>query len=83
VPEAIRKCQNSGVVVRMITGDNLATATTIAIKCGIIKPDENFLILDSHEFNKKIRDNNDDKKINKKRHRFVNFVFAYSIKTIL
>jgi Ca2+ transporting ATPase len=36
VPDAIRKCQTSGVVVRMVTGDNVNTATSIAIKCGII-----------------------------------------------
>jgi P-type Ca2+ transporter type 2B len=56
VPEAIRKCQKSGVVVRMITGDNINTARSIAIKCGIIKPsDDNFLVLDSKEFNARIR----------------------------
>ena len=47
VPEAIRKCQNSGVVVRLVTGDKIATATSIAHKCGIIKPGDNFLILES------------------------------------
>ncbi len=40
----------------MVTGDNLNTATSIAIKCGIIKPNDNFLVLESKEFNKKIRD---------------------------
>ena len=58
VPDAIRKCQTSGVVVRMITGDNINTATSIALKCGIINPSENFLILESKEFNKRIRDSN-------------------------
>ena len=56
VPDAIKKCQTSGIVVRMITGDNLNTATSIALKCGIIKPNEDFLILESKEFNKRIRD---------------------------
>ncbi len=32
VPDAIKKCQSSGVVVRMITGDNIKTATSIALK---------------------------------------------------
>lgn len=39
----------------MVTGDNLNTATSIAIKCGIIKPSDSFLILESKEFNKRIR----------------------------
>ena len=58
VPDAIRKCQESGVVVRMITGDNIKTATSIALKCGIVKPSDDFLILESKEFNKRIRDVN-------------------------
>ena len=56
VPDAIKKCQSSGVVVRMVTGDNVNTATSIALKCGIIKPGDDFLILESKDFNKKIRD---------------------------
>lgn len=56
VPDAIKKCQTSGIVVRMVTGDNINTATSIAVKCGIIKPSDEFLILDSKEFNKRIRD---------------------------
>ncbi|RNA35555.1 plasma membrane calcium-transporting ATPase 2 isoform X2, partial [Brachionus plicatilis] len=56
VPDAISKCQTSGVTVRMVTGDNINTATSIAMKCGIIKPGDDYLILESHEFNKRIRD---------------------------
>jgi Ca2+ transporting ATPase len=56
VPDAIRKCQTSGVVVRMVTGDNINTATSIAMKCGIIKPGDDFLILESKDFNKRIKD---------------------------
>ncbi|CAF2314056.1 unnamed protein product [Rotaria sp. Silwood2] len=56
VPEAIEKCQRAGVVVRMVTGDNIMTARSIATKCGIIKPNEDFLILEGKEFNKRIRD---------------------------
>ena len=40
----------------MVTGDNINTARSIAIKCGIIKPGDNFLVYESKEFNKKIRD---------------------------
>jgi Ca2+ transporting ATPase len=56
VPDAIKKCQSSGVVVRMVTGDNVNTATSIALKCGILKPGDDFLVLESKEFNEKIRD---------------------------
>ncbi|CAF0812104.1 unnamed protein product [Didymodactylos carnosus] len=56
VPEAIEKCQRAGIIVRMVTGDNVNTARSIATKCGIIKPTDNFLVLDGKEFNKRIRD---------------------------
>ena len=39
----------------MVTGDNLNTARAIAIKCGIIKSDDNFLAMDGKEFNKRVR----------------------------
>ncbi|KAH8598832.1 putative calcium-transporting ATPase 2 [Bisporella sp. PMI_857] len=38
VPEAVKTCQNAGVVVRMVTGDNLITAKAIATECGIYTP---------------------------------------------
>ncbi|XP_060516271.1 plasma membrane calcium-transporting ATPase 2 isoform X2 [Cylas formicarius] len=56
VPEAIRKCQKAGITVRMVTGDNVNTARSIATKCGIVKPNEDFLILEGKEFNRRIRD---------------------------
>ncbi|KAJ8983080.1 hypothetical protein NQ317_007122 [Molorchus minor] len=56
VPDAIRKCQKAGITVRMVTGDNVNTARSIATKCGIVKPNEDFLILEGKEFNKRIRD---------------------------
>lgn len=37
VVEAVWKCQEAGVVVRMITGDNLATAKAIATECNILQ----------------------------------------------
>jgi len=40
----------------MVTGDNIMTARSIATKCGIIKPDDDFLVLEGKEFNKRIRD---------------------------
>jgi magnesium-transporting ATPase (P-type) len=36
VKEAVRIAQNAGVVVRMVTGDNIATACAIARQCGIL-----------------------------------------------
>nr|XP_015903633.1 plasma membrane calcium-transporting ATPase 2 isoform X4 [Parasteatoda tepidariorum] len=56
VPDAIKKCQKSGITVRMVTGDNINTARSIALKCGIIRPGDDFLVLDGKEFNKRIRD---------------------------
>lgn len=38
VPHAIRRCQHAGITVRMVTGDNIDTARSIASKCGIIAP---------------------------------------------
>ncbi|KAL4766981.1 calcium ion P-type ATPase [Aspergillus nidulans var. acristatus] len=35
VPDAVRKCQHAGVFVRMVTGDNITTAKSIAQQCGI------------------------------------------------
>eukprot|EP01010_Urceolus_cornutus_P003427 NODE_47_length_2761_cov_148.716445_g41_i0.p1 GENE.NODE_47_length_2761_cov_148.716445_g41_i0~~NODE_47_length_2761_cov_148.716445_g41_i0.p1 ORF type:complete len:845 (+),score=215.67 NODE_47_length_2761_cov_148.716445_g41_i0:361-2535(+) len=35
VPAAVRGCQLAGISVRMVTGDNLHTAVTIATRCGI------------------------------------------------
>jgi Ca2+-transporting ATPase len=40
VPEAVAKCQLAGVKIRMVTGDNLITATAIARDCGILKSDD-------------------------------------------
>nr|XP_027200064.1 plasma membrane calcium-transporting ATPase 2-like [Dermatophagoides pteronyssinus] len=56
VPDAIRRCQQAGITVRMVTGDNVNTARSIATKCGIVKPGEDFLVLEGKEFNKRIRD---------------------------
>jgi len=36
VVEAVAQCQRSGVVVRMVTGDNVTTARAIAAECGIL-----------------------------------------------
>ena len=36
VKEAVRTAQRAGVVVRMVTGDNINTASAIATECGIL-----------------------------------------------
>mmetsp|Transcript_4081 Transcript_4081/g.6104 ORF Transcript_4081/g.6104 Transcript_4081/m.6104 type:complete len:1097 (-) Transcript_4081:178-3468(-) len=36
VIDAVRTAQSAGVVVRMVTGDNIATASAIARQCGIL-----------------------------------------------
>ena len=56
VPAAIKSCQRSGITVRMVTGDNVNTARSIATKCGIVTPGSDFLILEGKEFNRRIRD---------------------------
>ena len=38
VAEAVKACQDAGVFVRMVTGDNLLTAKAIAAECGIYTP---------------------------------------------
>ena len=55
VPDAIQRCQRAGIVVRMVTGDNVNTARSIAFKCGILNPDDDFLVMDGKEFNRRIR----------------------------
>ena len=56
VPNAIKKCQRAGICVRMVTGDNVNTARSIAAKCGILHVNDDFLVLEGKEFNKRIRD---------------------------
>lgn len=36
VPHAVRVCQNAGIQVRMVTGDNIHTARHIGKDCGIL-----------------------------------------------
>lgn len=55
VPNAIQKCQKAGICVRMVTGDNINTARSIALKCGILRPGDEFLVLEGKEFNQRIR----------------------------
>ena len=60
MPESIHKCQKAGITVRMVTGDNIETAKSIAEKCGIIpKGNKNFLIVDGLAFRKKVMHKNE------------------------
>ncbi|GJP61662.1 hypothetical protein CLOP_g18812 [Closterium sp. NIES-67] len=36
VPDSVQQCQKAGIVVRMVTGDSVETATAIATECGIL-----------------------------------------------
>eukprot|EP00258_Populus_trichocarpa_P030536 XP_024446555.1 calcium-transporting ATPase 10, plasma membrane-type isoform X2 [Populus trichocarpa] len=40
VGDAVRTCQNAGIKVRMVTGDNPQTAKAIALECGILSSEE-------------------------------------------
>lgn len=55
VPDAINRCKRAGITVRMVTGDNVNTARAIATKCGILTPGDDFLCLEGKEFNRLIR----------------------------
>ncbi|KAL4652717.1 hypothetical protein ACB092_01G251500 [Castanea dentata] len=41
VKDAVQLCQNAGIKVRMVTGDNIQTAKAIALECGILGSDDN------------------------------------------
>ena len=56
MPGCIKSCQDSGIIVRMVTGDNVETAKAIAVKCGIITQGDGYLVLEGTEFAKKIKD---------------------------
>ena len=51
VPKALEQCKAAGITVRMVTGDNKETARAIAIKCGLIDPqDKNVIIIEGSKF---------------------------------
>ncbi len=39
VSQAVKQCQDAGAMVRMVTGDNITTASAIARQCGILMED--------------------------------------------
>ena len=50
VPGAVAQCQAAGIMVRMVTGDNIETARAIARECGILTSDG--IALEGPEFRK-------------------------------
>ena len=55
VPKAIELCRMAGIDVRMVTGDNIATARSIARKCGILAPgDTHLFAMEGPEFRAKV-----------------------------
>ncbi|GAM26334.1 hypothetical protein SAMD00019534_095090 [Acytostelium subglobosum LB1] len=54
VPHAVAQFKRAGVIVRMVTGDNLITAQNIAKKCGILS--SNGVCLEGPEFQRMTND---------------------------
>ncbi|KAJ3029501.1 UNVERIFIED_CONTAM: plasma membrane calcium [Siphonaria sp. JEL0065] len=56
VPDAVRDCTRAGVIVRMVTGDNITTARSIAKIAGILPDSDNqideYAVLDGPTFRK-------------------------------
>ncbi|KAJ3216021.1 Calcium-transporting ATPase 10, plasma membrane-type, partial [Clydaea vesicula] len=57
VPDAVKSCQRAGVVVRMVTGDNKATARSIAKQCGILT--DGGVVMEGPDFRKLSREEMD------------------------
>ncbi|ETO59667.1 calcium-translocating P-type ATPase, PMCA-type [Phytophthora nicotianae P1976] len=58
VPGAIQHCKRAGITVRMVTGDNITTARSIAGKCGIISQGDGSLVMDGQTFRSRVLDAN-------------------------
>jgi Ca2+ transporting ATPase len=55
VPRAIELCRKAGIDVRMVTGDNIATARSIARKCGILTAtDIDLIAMEGPDFRAKV-----------------------------
>ncbi|TEA13833.1 Calcium-transporting ATPase 2 [Colletotrichum sidae] len=53
VVDAIEDCKHAGVVVRMVTGDNILTGRAIAKECGIYHPDDGGIAMEGPDFRRK------------------------------
>lgn len=62
VPDAVAACKRAGVVVRMVTGDNVLTACSVARQCGILdNADDNDMeagmaVMDGPAFRRRVVD---------------------------
>lgn len=59
VPKAVKICQNAGITVRMVTGDNIRTAQAISKECGILRAgyvhtEESLAVMEGPEFFRRI-----------------------------
>ena len=50
VPEAVKRCNKAGITVRMVTGDNKATAVAIAKQAGIYRPKTEDIAMEGEYF---------------------------------
>ncbi|KXN66635.1 calcium-translocating P-type ATPase, partial [Conidiobolus coronatus NRRL 28638] len=57
VTEAVESCRRAGVIVRMVTGDNVLTAKAIATKCRIYR--EGAIVMEGPDFRKLSEDEMD------------------------
>lgn len=53
VKDAIKDCQRAGVVVRMVTGDNIVTGRAIARECGIYHPEDGGIAMEGPDFRRR------------------------------
>lgn len=53
VIDALNDCRRAGVVVRMVTGDNILTGSAIARECGIYHPEEGGIAMEGPDFRRK------------------------------
>jgi Ca2+-transporting ATPase len=62
VTDSIIRCKGAGILVRMVTGDNISTAKHIARECGIYDPDIGGIAMEGPEFRSLMRPakNSDD-----------------------
>lgn len=65
VADAIKRCNDAGVRVRMVTGDNMVTAKAIGEICGIYNPERGDLCMEGPEFYRQIGGVVDGAKSNK------------------
>eukprot|EP01120_Amphizonella_sp_Union-15-10_P014954 TRINITY_DN7486_c0_g7_i1.p1 TRINITY_DN7486_c0_g7~~TRINITY_DN7486_c0_g7_i1.p1 ORF type:complete len:1045 (-),score=272.60 TRINITY_DN7486_c0_g7_i1:55-3144(-) len=56
VPGAVEACKAAGITVRMLTGDNILTAKTIAKRCGILDEESGGIAIEGPKF-REILDN--------------------------